>query len=135
MGISQAAFARAAGVPRSQLAIFETGGSVTLITLRKILEQLPAVRLDLVPADFDPAEAQRAAAEVQDLALALHQATGRLAATLAAKPGAVTAPAPRVQPPPLPLEEHDPPIDPALVARMQQTVADYEREKREGRRK
>lgn len=135
MGISQAAFARAAGVPRSQLAIFETGGSITLITLRKILDQLTAVRLDLVPADFDPAEAQRAAAEVQDLALALHQATGRLAATLAARPAPVAVTTPRVQPRTLPLEEHDPPIDPALVARLEQAYADHKREKREGRRK
>lgn len=89
MGISQAAFARAAGVPRSQLAIFESGGSITLITLRKILEQLPAVRLELIPADFDPTEVQRAAAEVQELALALHQAAGRLAATLNTAPAPV----------------------------------------------
>jgi transcriptional regulator with XRE-family HTH domain len=82
LGISQAAFARSAGVPRSQLAIFETGGSVTLSTLRRIVEHLPSLRLDLIPAEIDLDEALRAAIELENLTRAASDAASRLVAAL-----------------------------------------------------
>lgn len=88
--ISQAALARAAGVPRSQLAIFESGGNITLSTLQKILGQLPGLRLDVLQTGFDVDEARRAALQMQDVAQELHAAAGRLAEVL----GAAGGPAP-----------------------------------------
>jgi transcriptional regulator with XRE-family HTH domain len=47
-GLSQEALARAAGIPRNQVARAERGENITLDTLRKIAVQLPVDQLSLI---------------------------------------------------------------------------------------
>lgn len=86
LGIQRTQLARDAGVPRSQLIIFEDGGNVTLSTLEKILAQLPTLRLDVLPANLDLDAAVKAAVDVQKLVRNLDAAMGNLIATLGGTP-------------------------------------------------
>jgi transcriptional regulator with XRE-family HTH domain len=55
-GLSQLKLARQAGIPRSQLLKFESGGNITLETLRRILRQLPnlkSVRIEAVELQLE----------------------------------------------------------------------------------
>ena len=114
-GISQAKLARVAEVPRSQLAIFEAGGNITISTLQKLIAQLPGLRMDVIPSDLDVDEARRIATEMQQLAAHMHAVAGTLLQVLA---GAVPPSKPSTAP--LPggggaTRFDEPPPDPALI--------------------
>ena len=86
LGIQRTRLARDAGVPRSQLIIFEDGGNVTLSTLEKILAQLPTLRLDVLPANLDIDAAVKAATDVQKLVRHVDTAMSHLIAMLGGTP-------------------------------------------------
>lgn len=74
LGLSQKRLAELAGIQRRQLATLEDGGNVTLVTLRKVLAQLPNLEtftFDAVPAtvrrEISDAERRRAADSAVEL--------------------------------------------------------------------
>jgi transcriptional regulator with XRE-family HTH domain len=86
-GLTQAEVARRAGVLRKQVQVLESGGNVTLETLRKLAPVIPNLRrvslggLEIVAENADLEEARRAALDLFDVAR-------RLVAALGASPGA-----------------------------------------------
>jgi len=74
LGLTQKKLADLAGIQRRQLATLESGGNITLATLRKVLAQLPNLEsftLDVVAAtvrrDVPPSEQQAAVAKAIEL--------------------------------------------------------------------
>ena len=86
LGVTQAALARASGVPRSQLAAFESGANVTVSTIERILREISTLRLDVVPASLDLEAARRAAEELETYAAYMQVAAARLVASLGGSP-------------------------------------------------
>lgn len=134
--LSQQALAAAAGVPRSQLAILENGGNVTIATLAKIVAQLPGLRLDLVPDTLDVEKILHTAREMQNFALALHGAAGRIIAALDGGTESTVSTAPPAARPVrtagVPLDPSlDPSLDPALIERLEAEVDVLQQQSRE----
>lgn len=128
--LSQQALAAAAGVPRSQLAILENGGNVTIATLAKIVAQLPGLRLDLVPDTLDVETILHTAREMQNFALALHGAAGQIITALEGAAPAAARPA-RTAPSRTEGVALDPSLDPELIENLEAEVVLLEQESRE----
>ena len=98
LGISQSALARATGVPRSQIVLFESGGNVTLSTLDRILAEIPTLRHDVFRTDLNFDAAREAAAELQALAEQMQAAASKVIAELEPKPLPPPPPKPKAGP-------------------------------------
>jgi transcriptional regulator with XRE-family HTH domain len=92
-GLSQLRLSQLAGVPRSQLRKFESGGNITLDTLRKILRQLPnlkSARLDAVELQLEQTDVGALRVQLTELAATATRVLGLLDGAQAHAPAGAT---------------------------------------------
>jgi transcriptional regulator with XRE-family HTH domain len=95
-GFTQLKLAKLAGVPRSQLRKFESGGNITIFTLRKILSQLPklkTVSFESVKLELDQTNVGALRAELTELMASASRVLELLDHVRAKRPDAAEPPA------------------------------------------